>query len=163
MAPRWLARRVSTAHIRVSRPAGQHWAHDGRVVQISAGGKTTSLGDHDTEEDAARAFDRAAINKQGLAARTNFDVTDYMDEVEDLQSEWALASSWYVWLAWGRCARCPSPARSPLDGAGGGWMRLRAIGRGHQRGWRGAESHRDGGLGLAGSCILAAGPEGCPR
>ncbi len=31
--------------------------------QISAGGKTTSLGDHDTEVAAARAFDRAAINK----------------------------------------------------------------------------------------------------
>ncbi len=76
-----------------------------RAAQISAGGKTTSLGDHDTEEDAARAFDRAAINKAGLSARTNFDVSDYMDEVEDLQSEWVLPSSWYVWprvaASWG--------------------------------------------------------------
>ncbi|KAK9807877.1 hypothetical protein WJX72_011990 [[Myrmecia] bisecta] len=62
------------------RPTGK-WR-----AQISASGKTTSLGDHDTEEDAARAFDRAAINKAGLAAKTNFDVQNYIDEVEDLQS-----------------------------------------------------------------------------
>jgi len=54
-------------------------------VQISAGGKTTSLGDHDTEEEAARAFDRAAINKCGLEnAKTNFDINDYLDEAEEL-------------------------------------------------------------------------------
>ena len=54
-------------------------------LQISASGKTTSLGDHDTEGDAARAFDRAAINKAGAAAKTNFDINDYRDEIADLQ------------------------------------------------------------------------------
>ncbi len=53
--------------------------------QISANGKTTSLGDHDTEEQAARAFDRATINKSGAAAKTNFSLTDYKDEIADLR------------------------------------------------------------------------------
>ncbi|KAK9822740.1 hypothetical protein WJX74_002304 [Apatococcus lobatus] len=61
------------------RPTGK-WR-----AQISAGGKTTSLGDHDTEIDAARAFDRAAINKAGSDAKTNFNVEAYADEIEDLQ------------------------------------------------------------------------------
>jgi hypothetical protein len=41
--------------------------------------------DHDTEEGAARAFDRAAINKAGRTALTNFDVSDYAEEVDELQ------------------------------------------------------------------------------
>lgn len=57
-------------------------------MQISANGKTTSLGDHDTEEEAARAFDRAAINKDGCRARTNFPVDQYETEIDDLQSKW---------------------------------------------------------------------------
>lgn len=57
------------------------------ALQISAGGKTTSLGDHDTEEEAARAFDRAAINKGGTAAKTNFAMRHYTDEISDLQGE----------------------------------------------------------------------------
>ena len=54
-------------------------------MQISASGKTTSLGDHDTEEEAARAFDRAAINKGGVQARTNFNVMEYAAELDQLQ------------------------------------------------------------------------------
>ena len=55
--------------------------------QISAGGKTTSLGDHETEVAAARAFDRACINKAGADARTNFPLDEYADEMDQLIRE----------------------------------------------------------------------------
>ena len=54
------------------------------VYQISALGRTVSLGDHDTEEEAAHAFDRAAISKGGRAAKTNFPVADYEAEIAEL-------------------------------------------------------------------------------
>ena len=47
-------------------------------------GRTVSLGDHDTEEEAARAFDRAAINKGSRTAKTNFPMVDYEAEVTEL-------------------------------------------------------------------------------
>mmetsp|Transcript_35432 Transcript_35432/g.100332 ORF Transcript_35432/g.100332 Transcript_35432/m.100332 type:complete len:260 (-) Transcript_35432:158-937(-) len=62
------------------RPTGK-WR-----AQISASGKTTSLGDHNSEEQAARSFDRAVINKDGWQARTNFPVEEYSEEVEYLKS-----------------------------------------------------------------------------
>ena len=52
-----------------------------------------SLGDHDTEEEAARAFDRAAINKGGRAAKTNFPTAQYEAEVSELTGKPASQSS----------------------------------------------------------------------
>ena len=63
------------------RPTGK-WR-----AQISAGGKTLSLGDHDSEVEAARAWDRAAVHKSGRAARTNFPLSDYEAEMGALQGE----------------------------------------------------------------------------
>ena len=62
--------------------------------QISAGGKTTSLGDHETEVAAARAFDRACINKAGADARTNFPLVEYADEMDQLIREWSWLGGW---------------------------------------------------------------------
>lgn len=41
--------------------------------------------DHDTEQEAARAFDRAAINKAGAAAAPNYPMEDYRHEVDALR------------------------------------------------------------------------------
>ena len=56
-------------------------------IQISASGKTTSLGDFNTEEQAARAFDKALIHKDGYEARINFPIYQYKYQVDYLQSE----------------------------------------------------------------------------
>ena len=46
-----------------------------------------SLGDHDTEEEAAQAFDRAAINKSGRSAKTNFPMASYEAEITELTGD----------------------------------------------------------------------------
>mmetsp|Transcript_32611 Transcript_32611/g.103915 ORF Transcript_32611/g.103915 Transcript_32611/m.103915 type:complete len:275 (-) Transcript_32611:185-1009(-) len=79
------------------RPTGK-WR-----AQISAFGKTTSLGDHDTEEEAARAFDRAAINKGGRNAVTNFEVAEYQHEVEELMG---MSQAELVAALRGRARKC---------------------------------------------------------
>ncbi len=45
--------------------------------------------------DLLQAFDRAAINKGGLGAKTNFPLSQYADEIDDLKGEtllWTLTS-----------------------------------------------------------------------
>ena len=41
-----------------------------------------SFGVHDTEEEAARQYDRALIIEKGERAKTNFPIADYLREVE---------------------------------------------------------------------------------
>ena len=45
-----------------------------------------SFGIHDTEEKAARQYDRALIIEKGRAAKTNFPVIDYLEEVANYRS-----------------------------------------------------------------------------
>ena len=47
-------------------------------------GKKNILGLYDLEEEAARAFDRAAIKYRGPGARTNFPIADYSDDLPSL-------------------------------------------------------------------------------
>ena len=62
-------------------------------LQISAVGKTVSLGDHDTEEEAAHAFDRAAINKGGRKAKTNFPMSEYETEMTELTGDTSIQTT----------------------------------------------------------------------
>lgn len=50
-------------------------------------GKDVNLGRHVAEDDAARAYDKAAICARGKeVAKLNFSIVDYSDELEHLQS-----------------------------------------------------------------------------
>ena len=74
-------------HIRDAEYSGWKRVYLDKVfgLQISANGKTTSLGDYDTEEQAAIAFDRASISKVGRNAKTNFPLDNYADEINQLE------------------------------------------------------------------------------
>ena len=42
-----------------------------------------SFGNHDTEEEAARQYDRALVIEKGRGAKTNFHLADYENEQEE--------------------------------------------------------------------------------
>ena len=58
------------------------------VLQETLGcsGTQVSLGMHDTEIEAARAYDRALIIEKRRAAKTNFPLADYEGEVQEYEA-----------------------------------------------------------------------------
>ena len=64
-------------------------AWQARITGPGCGGRERSyvhLGMHGTQEEAARAFDRAAIVVHGRNAVLNFPLSDYEDELEELEN-----------------------------------------------------------------------------
>ncbi|KAF6154657.1 hypothetical protein GIB67_000541 [Kingdonia uniflora] len=61
-----------------------HGQHEGRRWQARigrvAGGKDIYLGTYDTQEEAAEAYDIAAVKLRGMNAITNFDISNYYKE-----------------------------------------------------------------------------------
>eukprot|EP00281_Chroomonas_sp_CCMP1168_P019809 CAMPEP_0206226854 /NCGR_PEP_ID=MMETSP0047_2-20121206/8313_1 /ASSEMBLY_ACC=CAM_ASM_000192 /TAXON_ID=195065 /ORGANISM="Chroomonas mesostigmatica_cf, Strain CCMP1168" /LENGTH=359 /DNA_ID=CAMNT_0053649969 /DNA_START=202 /DNA_END=1281 /DNA_ORIENTATION=- len=47
-------------------------------AQLSTGGRSIHLGSFATEDEAARAWDLAAVAQRGKRAQTNFDISDYL-------------------------------------------------------------------------------------
>lgn len=57
-----------------------------RIGRMKSNFDQVSFGNHETEEKAARQYDRALIIEKGRAAKTNFPLTDYDQEVADFDA-----------------------------------------------------------------------------
>lgn len=55
-------------------------------AQIGINGKLKKLGRFEIEIEAARAYDRAAIEHFGIYAKLNFPIEDYLDYIEELEA-----------------------------------------------------------------------------
>ena len=89
----------------------KHWeARIGRLL----GRKYTYLGTYQTAEEAARAYDRAALSMDGRAAITNFPKSDYEERIkevenasesEKLKMQQAIANRTHEWTVKGVVSR----------------------------------------------------------
>jgi hypothetical protein len=75
-------RNKSSAKGSTSKYLGVSWANRANkwAAQIKVDGKNYHLGYFTVEEDAARAYDRAALKYFGLYANLNFPIEDYLEE-----------------------------------------------------------------------------------
>eukprot|EP00850_Spirogloea_muscicola_P012323 SM000079S22441 [mRNA] locus=s79:201692:211589:+ [translate_table: standard] len=78
-------RRQSSAYARGKSPyrgvSGHHGRWEARIGSFD-GRKNVSFGIYETEEEAARGYDRALIVERGLDAKTNFCISEYINETE---------------------------------------------------------------------------------
>jgi hypothetical protein len=74
------SRNISSRKGSTSKYLGVSWdkRSDKWLAQIQVDGKTKHLGYFTVEEDAARAYDRAAIKHFGIYANLNFPIEDYL-------------------------------------------------------------------------------------
>ena len=62
-----------------------HGEEDDLHMQFSVFLSQVSFGIHETEEQAARQYDRALIVEKGRSAKTNFPLSDYEKEMTEYE------------------------------------------------------------------------------
>ncbi|XP_075475568.1 AP2-like ethylene-responsive transcription factor AIL7 isoform X2 [Primulina tabacum] len=76
-----------TRHRWTGRYEAHLWDNSCRREGQARKGRQVYLGGYDKEEKAARAYDLAALKYWGSTATTNFPISDYSKEIEDMKNE----------------------------------------------------------------------------
>ncbi|XP_073277625.1 AP2-like ethylene-responsive transcription factor AIL7 isoform X2 [Primulina huaijiensis] len=76
-----------TRHRWTGRYEAHLWDNSCRREGQARKGRQVYLGGYDKEERAARAYDLAALKYWGSTATTNFPISDYSKEIEDMKNE----------------------------------------------------------------------------
>ena len=101
-------------------------------AQLSTRGRTVHLGTFASAEEAARAWDRAAVQERGKAAVTNFALSDYINADGSVKTEVGLASQPSKSQREDECSRGHKSYRGVYHSGTYGRWKARIVVKGHK-------------------------------